>query len=349
MLRLAPLLALLTGCPAEEEEPVDLGDPPEELVLPDTSGIDFAAAYTSAVQLSKTVGTGRVWSGLEAAMTHRNSGCPDLYAGAPDDASVNIDEDAGGQTWFDICSTPGGVEYSGFTWWDGTVESEGDITTPEGETVNAARELQGSGSVRQGGAGLVEFSGEAQDSLSRTRAPKYDRWTWSSTVSGTLTGTDVFAGDTLAPGGWRTDLAIYATGGDAQLYEPTGNIFLFETKIQGRFDSVEMDLSFPGPGSVGPDDCALEPRGWIGLRDENAYWYDVVFLPRYDDTPGDTAATADAYSACDGCGHVYIRGLDVSGDLGEICLDFDFVWSESPVIPPETADFVLPLHSLEEP
>jgi hypothetical protein len=341
------LLALL-ACSAEEPEPVDVGDPPEELVLPDTTGIDFAAAYQDAIQLSKTVATGRVWSGLATSLERRNTGCPDLYAGAPDDASVDLETDAGGQSWFDVCATSGGVDWSGYTWWDSSVVTDGDATTPEGQTVDATRQLVGGGTVREGGTTLYEFDGDATDAISRTIAPEYDRWTWSSTVVGTLTGTDVFGTDTVAPGGWRTDLSIYATGGDAALYEPTGNIFLFDTKLQGRFDSMEMDLSFAGPGSVGPDDCDLEPRGWVGLRDENAYWYDVVFLPRYDDTPGDTATTGD-YGTCDGCGHVYIRGLDVSGDLGEVCLDFSFVWNDTPVVPPETADFVLPLHSLEEP
>lgn len=342
-------LALAACAPDEGEDSVDKGDPPEELVLPDVSGIDFAAAYTDAVQLSKTVVAGRAWDGLVAALAQRNSGCPDLYAGVPDDASIGVDggDDVEGQTWFDVCSTAGGVDFTGYTWWDGTVTTEGDPTEPTGETIVASRTLQGDGRVRYGEM-LVEFDGEAEDALTRTVAPKYDRWTWSSTVTGTLTGTEVFGGDPVAPGGWRTDLSVYATGGDAALYEPTGNIFLFDSKLQGRFDSMEMDLSFAGPGSVGPDDCAIEPRGWIGLRDENAYWYDVVFLPRYDDSPTDSGEDPD-YSACDGCGHLYLRGVDVSADLGEVCMDFSFVFGTDPPRPPDTADYVLPLHSLEDP
>lgn len=342
------MLVLALACAEAEDDSVDLGDPPEELVLPDTSGIDFVSAYTDAIQLAKTVGTGRVWDGLATTLAHRNTGCPDFYAGAPDDPSVNVDPDSDGQTWFDVCTTTGGVDYSGYTWWDSSVETEGDRDTNEGESVDASRQLSGNGKVRGDGESYFEFDGEAEDALSRTVARKYDRWTYSSTVVGTVTGIDAFGDDPVAPGGWRTDLSVFATGGDAALFEPTGNIFLFGKKIQDRFDSVEMDLSFPGQGSVGPGDCAQEPKGWIGLRDENAFWYDVVFLPRYDDLPGDTATTG-GFSECDGCAHIYIRGLDVSVDLGEICMDFSFVWNDAPVAPPETSEFVLPLHSLEAP
>lgn len=133
------------------------------------------------------------------------------------------------------------------------------------------------------------------------------------------------------------------------MYEPRGNIFLFDSKLAGRFDSVEIDLAFAGPGAAAPTECADEPRGWIGLRDENAYWYDVVFQPRYDEDVTGTGTTNPPYGACDGCGAIYIRGVEQVEALGEVCLDFDFVFSESPVTPPATADYVLPLHSLEDP
>lgn len=344
-----PLLAfllMLVACGGEAEDSVDLGEPPEELVLPDVSGIDFPAAYQSAIQLSKRVTAGVPWQANVVALGHRSDGCPDVYAGAPDDASVDVGgDDVEGQSWFDHCTTAAGVDLDGYAWWLGEVDVEGDATAPEGATTQASRSLDAYATLADYAGTRVELKVEASDSLSRTDAPEYAYWTYSSTVAGTVTGSDVFGADPETPGGWRTDLSLYATGGDAALYEPAGNLFLFDHKLQDRFDSVEMDLSFAGEGSLGPDDCALEPRGWIGLRDENAYWYDVVFQPRYDEDVNDTGDPASPYSACDGCGTLYLRGVEAT-EIGDVCLDFSFVWAEDPFTPPGVEDYVLTLRQL---
>ena len=345
---LLSVVSLLGACAPEGEDTVDLGDPVQPLVLPDVSGVDFPAAYQEAVQLAKTVHNNRPWQGHVASLDRRFQGCPDLYAGLPDDESIdgggNQDEPEGA-TWFDACTTPGGIDYDGWVYWNGEVQREGDETTPEGATLDATRELDGSGLVSVGGDVAFEFKGEASDSLSRVIAKGYDRWTWSSTVTATVTGSDVFGADSAAPGGWRTDLTMAATGGDSSELSLRGNVFLFDHLLQDRFDSLEMDVAFLGEGAAGPDDCTAEPAGWIGLRDENAYWYDVVFLPRYDEDVNDTAGDGQ-YGACDGCGTVYVRGVEAA-ELGQICIDFGFVWGEAPVTPPSVEDYVLSLHQLQ--
>lgn len=314
-------------------------------MLPDVTGIDFPTAYQEAVQLSKRVTAGVPWQANILALDHRNDGCPDFYAGVPDDAAVDIDEDAEGQSWFDHCTTAAGTDIDGYAWWLGAAELEGDATKAEGATTRASRSLDAYATVADYSGTRVELKVEASDDLSRTDAPEYAYWTYSSEVSGTVTGSDVFGADPDLPGGWRSDLALYATGGDSQVYEPRGNLFFFGHKLQERFDSVEMDLAFGGAGSLGPDDCALEPRGWIGLRDENAYWYDVVFQPRYDEDVNDTGEPAAPYSECDGCGTIYLRGVEAV-ELGEVCLDFSFVWSDDPFTPPGVEEFVLTLRQL---
>lgn len=342
---LVPLL-LTAGCgPAEGDSGVDLGDPPEELVLPDVSGVDFPAAFRDAVQLTKRITAGVAWQGHVAALGERSADCPDVYAGAPDDPSVDVGEE-GGLSWFDHCSTPAGTDFDGWAWWTGAVAVAGDAATPEGATTEASRTVAGDAALTDHAGVRFELDGEASDALSRTDAPDYARWTYSSTVTGTVTGATLFGDDPETPGGWRTDLAVYATGGDAAVYEPRGNVFLFDRKLHDRFDSFELDLAFAGAGAQGPDDCALEPRGWIGLRDENAYWYDVVFLPRSDEDPNDTGDGNAPYTACDGCGTLYVRGVEVT-ELGEVCLDPAFVWDVDPFTPPAVEDFVLSLRQLE--
>jgi hypothetical protein len=306
--------------------------------------VDFVAAYGDALALAKTVHAGRVWDGHVASLAGAHQGCPDFYAGAPDDAAVDVGDGAAGASWYDECETSGGVGYHGVEYWEGDVVIDGDATTPEGATVDATRTLQGNGVV-DGASGVdFEFQGEATDAINEVEAKGYSHWSWSSTVTGTLTGAGVFTGDDAAPGGWRTDLAMSVTGGDVQQLDLAGNVFLFDHLLQDRFDSVELDLELLGEGALGPDDCALEPRGWIGLRDEDAYWYDVVFLPRYADTT-DTGAADPDYSSCDGCGTIYVRGVQADA-IGQVCLDFSSVWTDAPLEPPDPADFVLSLHSL---
>jgi hypothetical protein len=128
--------------------------------------------------------------------------------------------------------------------------------------------------------------------------------------------------------------------------EIRGNAYFFSPMIAGRFDSVAMDLALLGPGALGPEDCALEPRGWIGLRDEEAYWYELVFGPLATDdaTGGDTSS--EAYTDCDGCGKLYIRGTEVT-EVGTVCPDLEAARQSAALSPPEATDYVLPLHSLE--
>lgn len=327
-------LLLLLACAEPEDSGVDLGEPPAELLLPDTDGLDFAAAAEAGLQLSKEIGVSSVWAAHAELLSRRSVGCPDLWVGAPDDESVDLDEE-GGTSWFDHCGT-GATEFDGWVWVDASVLTSGDPTSAEGALTEGSRALVADGVIGDGDGILLEVDGEFSDSTSRTDAADYQRWTWSSTARGTVTGSAAL-GAGRAPGGWRADMQLYATGGDVDLYEVNGNAFLFEDRLAERFDSVEIDLSFAGEGAADPEACALEPAGWIGLRDENAYWYDIAFQPRHGG--GD--------AECDGCGELYVRGVDTS--LGPVCMDFDFIWQEAPITPPVAADYVFSLHTLEAP
>jgi hypothetical protein len=146
----------------------------------------------------------------------------------------------------------------------------------------------------------------------------------------------------VTPEGYRTDLYQFISGGDVDRYEARGNVYMFTPQLQGKFDSIAVDIALQGPLGAGPEDCTLEPLGWIGVRDDEARWYDVVFLPRYEeDIVGDKYPN-DPLSICDGKGRLYIQGIEQ--EL-EVEVDFSFLFDGSFELP-VAEDFILPLHSL---
>lgn len=331
------ILLFVVACTAEDSG-VDLGDPAVVLPMPDVSGVDFAGAAQAAIQEAKAVSTVAPWDAHAALLGRRDTACPDLWAGVPDDESVTVDGE-GGTSWLDHC-TAGATDFDGWSWFLTSLVADGDAETAEGRTLDGTRDLEADATIADASGIQLEASGSFSDAISRTDAPDYTHWTWSSTVSGTVTGATAMDGAAM-PGGWRSDLALYASGGDVNELQLDGNVYAFDDRIQDRFDSFEMDLDFLGEGAAGPDDCTAEPAGWIGLRDTDAYWYDLTFQPRYDDTGAPAAE-------CDGCGELYVRGV-ADGDLGPVCLDFSFVWSDAPVTPPDAEGYTLSLHSLEGP
>ncbi|MES2645173.1 MAG: hypothetical protein V4850_37140 [Myxococcota bacterium] len=327
-------LAVLGGCAPTEEEPVDPGRPVDPLFLPDVSGIDLPVAYADAFAMALNVRTATAWAGHVATLGMRTAGCPDLWVGAPGDA-LDLDDDAPGVSWADHCDNGQGVDFGGALYWETAVAVEGDPASEEGRTSSAERTLVGDATVGEGSDARFELDGEASDAVSLSEAPGYARYTWSSLVAGTVTGSEVFVG-TSTPGGYRTDLYLYAEGGDAERLEARGNLYLYEDRIADRFDSVAMDLSYVGPTNAAPTDCTLEPTGWLSVRDADAYWYDLVFLPADAEAP-ETGVSA----ACDGCGELYVRGVPA----GQVCVDLSLAW-DGRLAPPSIADFALSLHDL---
>ena len=65
-MRQAVLLSVLLGsvllsCKKEEDSGVDLGDPAEELILPDMDGIDLPSAFSDGVRLTLDVTLNQAW------------------------------------------------------------------------------------------------------------------------------------------------------------------------------------------------------------------------------------------------------------------------------------------------
>ena len=341
-------LAAVVGCKSDDAEEegkrdVDLGDPAAELVLPDYSDIDVAQAYTDAIEVVLSARGDRVWAGHERALQRRFAGCPDIYVGAPEDSPLDDDDGArqNGMSWSDFCTTSGGLYYRGYQHWVQSADASGDPTSSAGRSATASRTLQGDGVSGDSNDVRFEWAGTVSDAVTTITAGDYFRYTWSSETVGTATGTDTFEpASSVTPGGWRADVYVAVEGGDVERIVARGDMYLFERRIADRFDSVSMNIEFIGELGAGPDDCTLEPRGWIGMRDENAWWLDIVFQPVGDDDGTTDNATDPDYSACDGCGTAYVRGVEQTIELGEMCLDITGIWGSDQLQPADPESYV---------
>lgn len=353
--RLVPLgaLLLLGGCSKKEgdtgsDREVDVGGPAAELVMPDLSDIDEQAAILEAIDIALSIRGAEIWAGHERAFARRFEGCPDVYVGAPEDADLDEDDAARGQgmSWSDFCASPGGLYFRGWQHWIPRFQATGNVDDGAGRTWEAARTLTGNAVIGDDDDVRFEFAGEVSDSVYVVQAGDYRRETWSSQLVGAANGTDLFApASSPTPGGYRADLYVAVQTGDVQRVETRGDIYLFSDRIQGRFDSVSMSLAFIGELGAGPEDCTAEPRGWIGLRDENAWWLDIVFQPAASDDATTSVDDPD-YTACDGCGTAYLRGVEQTVELGEICLDLGAIWSAEGLAAPDPETYITSLRDL---
>ena len=350
---LLPLVLL--SCKSDEDKgdegrEVDLGDPAAELVLPDYSSVNIDAAFTEAIEVVLSARGDKVWAGHERALERRFEGCPDIYVGAPENSPLDEDDEGRqtGMSWSDFCTTAGGLYFRGFQHWVQSAEASGDATTSTGRSATAARTLTGDGVAGDTSDVRFEWTGTVSDAVTTLNAGDYFRYTWSTNTVGTATGTDIFEpASSLTPGGWRADVYVAVEGGDVERIEARGDMYLFEKRIADRFDSVSMNIEFIGELGAGPDDCTLEPRGWIGLRDENAWWLDIVFQPVGDDD-GTDGTPEDDYTQCDGCGTAYVRGVEQTIELGEMCLDMTGIWGSEQLDPADPESYVFNIRDLSE-
>ena len=325
---------------------------PSELTVPDVDVDAVAQAVQDALVMTLRTNLMPAWDGHFTALQAGRAGCPDMYVGVPEDidaviADADREDFAALPYWSDYCETPGGLYYRGFDMWDSYFEATGSEEDEAGRVASGSRYMVADAAIGDYDGVKYRFLGEGSDALYKSVSPTYERWVYSSSMNGTVAGRDSFEeADTFTPNGFRTDMYIYAVGGDEQYIEARGNVYLLEDRLGDKFDSVAMDLYMTGPTGAGADDCVLEPHGWMGLRDENAFWYDLVFLPSSEEDVTSDDWDNDEYSACDGCGTLYIRGLEAV-EVGLICPDFGELWNGMIGVP-EEEDFILTFTEIYE-
>jgi hypothetical protein len=213
--------------------------------------------------------------------------------------------------WRDHCTTGAGIAWSGELAWNDGLSIEGEEGSPLGVTTLGARLLDGAAQVDDEGAPLFGFSGTGDDSLYVSEAE-----------------------------GYVLGLELAYSGGANSALTARGDVHLPGGLIAGRFDSVSLDVSLDGPGAALPDECAGEPRGWISLRDSDAVWYDLVLQPRFAADATVDPFPNEPYSLCEGCGTLYVRGVE----SGQVCVDFSALF-DGRLQPPEPDGYVLPLRA----
>lgn len=355
MTRRVVLLALTitasacTPGPVEVEPPAPREpDPPPTLPM-DFKALDVKSAVETALQIGGIATAAAVWNGHVGSMAQATRACPAVWTGPlPEDADVDGDFEEG-LTWLDDCTTPAGVRMLGYNHW----ETNADAGTESRSVTADATVTDANGAV------LYEFMGEASDSLDENGG--YD-----STFTGELTGSLAGIGS-----GLRGEVeASWAPDGSMRFF---GNITTFDgfgppdnrdpqlaPELENqpgwrpgapRFTSVRFDLEFTG-------DCAAEPLGFVGIRGNEGFWFDVYFMPIYDPAEGSAQSNAFPFEeidniACDGIGTMFTRNASLKEEdesdpawSREVSPDFAAILAALPTPSPD--DFVFTLRDLPE-
>lgn len=321
------------ACGAPEESDSVALDSADTLEIPSIEGIDFEATLEEAFVRALRADVQAAWVGHVQSVALAEPQCPDFYAGTPD-LEMDFDDDFQGWVWYDDCQGTA-TEFVGLEGWTNWIAAESSVENPEFMFIEGERSLVGDGRVRQSGELFYEFDGEGADSIYLEQSGESSYYSYSSYLNGTLSGS-VLGDD----GSYRTEMYVVHSGGMGQTLEARGNLYFTHSRLNERFDSIALDVEMLGPELATEEDCTLEPRGWIGVRDENAYWYEVVFEPRNENGEYEN----DPYTECDGCGELYIRGLPQGI---QVCPDFSGVWAA--LSAPSSDDYALVLRTVEVP
>jgi hypothetical protein len=354
------------GCTVEPPEP-KAGPQSGALRNPtppvDYKELDMRAAVEEALQFGGLVTMAAAWRGHVSALELGQQVCPQVWAGAPDSDLVNLDLDpeaAIGLSWLADCATdPGATTYDGFTYWETSID--GDL---------GSRTLIADAIVTDASGGILfEYDGSASDSLDLADGSSY-----SSGFAGVISGSLAGIGSGLraqnntadAMGGFQASWSADGTltfDGSVEAFDgfgPPDNRPADAPELEDlidwapgipRFTSARFQLFFEA-------DCASEPHGYIGLRGNEGFWFDVYFLPLYDVAEDTAQSNAYPYEqidnlACDGVGTLFARNVDLEAADAEddswsreLSPDFASVVASLPT--PTLADYVYTLRHLPE-
>lgn len=339
-------------------EPDPAPAPPSDLAR-----IDLERAIEDALALAGIVTTQSAFVGHLSTMERGERNCPQLWTGPlPEDlVDLEIDGEDGGLSWLSDCSTAAGLSYAGFAHWTTALADDeaGGVAT---------RTLVADAEVTDGQDVLWAFRGEAADSFDDAAG------LYASSFTGTITGSLAGVGSGLRAqnntasddGGfraaWGPDGSMTFSGSVEAFdgYGPADQRTGDEPELEGittwrkgapRFTSVRFDLTFS-------PDCRDEPIGFLGMRGNEGFWFDVYFLPIYpvdEDTAQSNAFPFEQIDnqTCDGTGTLFSRNVDLAAlDEAddnwsrELAPDFDAVRDNLPS--PSLESYVFTLRHLPQ-
>lgn len=331
---------------------------PEPQPPTDYKAIDMRAAVEEALALGGLTTLSAAWNGHMSALSSGTSACPAVWLGGlPDDLDLNIDfdfdADSPGMSWLANCATdPGNIAFEGFSHWETAIDPSG---------ASASRTLFSDAAVLGGdGTVLFDFDGEASDSMD------FATGEYSSLINGDITGSYVGLGSGLRTGGdfeaaWGpSGLRMFGTVTAFDGFGPPDTrdasapeLASIPTWSAGmpRFTSVRFDLTFT-------EECGEEPVGFLGIRGNEGFWFDIYFMPIYALEDGTFQSKAFPYEqidniTCDGIGTLFARNIDLKGEdeadsawSREIQPDFDAAISSMST--PTVADYIYTLRQIVE-
>ena len=352
-------IPILAGCSFDDGQGSQIGSLKESSVPQppaDLEDLDIAAAVREALRIGGIATMATAWSAHVASLGYGSDVCPNTWLGAPPERFVDIDgldEDAEALSWFDNCTTTQGNSFQGFSYWENQV----DMAQSEGN-----RTILMDAQIRDGAGNLLfDFDGESTDQLQggvysssmTARVLEGSLLGLGSGIRGELdaswsgSGMELFGAVHLEDGFGPPDMRSPSLSASPELT----NVTDWEQGMP-RFTSVRFDLDFDG-------DCPLEPRGYVGVRGNEGFWFDVYFLPKYDPVEDLSRAASFPFEAidnleCDGIGTLFVRNLDlrqaerVSPDWSrELQFDFGTIIAGMPT--PDIAGFTFSLQDLPQP
>jgi hypothetical protein len=369
MVRHAVILSLVgaVACIPEPRTGSQIGSlrEPEPAPQPpsDFKDLDMSAVVQEALALGGLTTLSAAWTGHMATLDSAPDSCPAIWLGPlPEDlVDIDMDDEQPGMSWLANCVTdPGNLTFSGFTHW--STEIVEDVSG--GRTLVADAEVTDSS-----GAVLFAFDGEASDGLDLTSGQ------YSSVLNGEITGSLVGLGADGFGSGLRTGGEFEASWNqaDASGLRLFGTVTAFDgfgppderdpatspelENVPGwsqgmpRFTSVRYDLQFT-------EDCAEEPVGFIGIRGNEGFWFDVYFLPIYDPEEDTFQSKAFPYEeidnvSCDGIGTLFARNVNLKEADAEDAewsreMRPDFAASISALQTPSIEDYIYTLRQVTE-
>ena len=247
---------------------------------------DIAAGIDDAIATALNFDAAPPIAAYDAVVAGADTSCPQGYEASP-----------GYTYWGGQCTSESGTTFSGFAYdgrLDDQVDANGTVTDWRSVYV-VAKITDASGQRLESAAGAVIQHGVGP---------------WGAYLTSYVSGEFSYEGDAAA-GSWLADTAHPEMSLYLVSYDGVG-AGLWVSGSVSRLDGPVEAYAFSALNLYYANACALEPAGTILLRDEEGYWYDVVY-----DTPLAQLPDMDP-ALCDGCGEVWYQGEL----LGEVCNDF---------------------------